>query len=230
MEPELTIPSGEWELSYVNVTTLTYGNPETNQVHVLDGAVLRNPGEVFRSCSIRFESSSPVLEYDGLSAESPPIIYLGLGSYATNDGTAPCYITPENGFVVFVLLGGNIIAGLNSQPIIELTDGATCLLRLEYGAIIDSTAIIGPLTSTIVIQHDGETKFSTVGISFPGFSGTLLNQPLGIVGGAGTTSFRPFTGDPSNLPSIGCAYFDTDLGYEIYWNGTDWVDSTGTPV
>lgn len=230
MEPLLTVPAGTWELANVTVTTLTYGNPSTNQVHILDGAVLRNPGEVFRSCSIKFESSSPVLEYDGLSVDSPPIMYLGLGSYAENDGTAPCYIVSDNSLIVLVLLGGTIIAGLNSQPIIELGENAVCILRLEYGAVIDTTAITGPASSTIIVQNDGETKFSEDGLVFSGFSGTILNQPLGVVGGAGPTSFRPFTGDPSSLPSVGCAYFDTDLGYQINWNGTQWVDSTGSPV
>lgn len=92
LEPELTVPAGIWDLEYANVTTLTYGNPEVNQIHILDGAKIRNPGEVFRSCSIRFESNSTVLEYDGLSNDALPVIFLGLGAIATNDGTVPCYI------------------------------------------------------------------------------------------------------------------------------------------
>lgn len=41
----------------------------------------------------------------------------------------------------------------------------------------------------------------------------------------GTTSERPTTS-----ASIGMSYFDTDLGYPIWYNGNSWVDSTGTTV
>lgn len=40
---------------------------------------------------------------------------------------------------------------------------------------------------------------------------------------AGTTAQRP----DSNL-WIGRPYFDTTLGYAIWWAGTEWVDATGT--
>lgn len=82
-----------------------------------------------------------------------------------------------------MLLGGTVISGLNSQPIIEIGENSQCILRLQNGASIDSTAITGPNSATIIIQHDGETKFSTLGIIFSGFSGTYLNQPLGTIGG-----------------------------------------------
>lgn len=42
---------------------------------------------------------------------------------------------------------------------------------------------------------------------------------------AGTTAQRPverlFAGRP---------YFDTTVGYPIWWDGTQWVDATGTPA
>jgi len=31
-------------------------------------------------------------------------------------------------------------------------------------------------------------------------------------------------------PPVGYMYFDTDLGKPIWWNGTGWVDATGTAV
>jgi hypothetical protein len=42
---------------------------------------------------------------------------------------------------------------------------------------------------------------------------------------AGTTAIRPTT----NL-QVGQFYFDTTLGYPIWYEGTDWVDATGTVV
>jgi hypothetical protein len=42
---------------------------------------------------------------------------------------------------------------------------------------------------------------------------------------AGTTALRPSTG-----LLVGQFYFDTSLGIPIWWNGTNWVDATGTVV
>jgi len=41
---------------------------------------------------------------------------------------------------------------------------------------------------------------------------------------SGTTADRP------SVTEIGFQYFDTDLGKPIYWNGSGWVDATGTAV
>jgi hypothetical protein len=44
----------------------------------------------------------------------------------------------------------------------------------------------------------------------------------------------PFNGTTANRPTqnlqIGQFYFDTTLGYPIWYDGTDWVDATGTVV
>jgi hypothetical protein len=42
---------------------------------------------------------------------------------------------------------------------------------------------------------------------------------------SGTTAQRPTKG-----LYIGRHYFDTTLGYQINYNGTVWVDGSGTPV
>lgn len=42
---------------------------------------------------------------------------------------------------------------------------------------------------------------------------------------SGTTTSRP-----TAFLQIGQFYFDTTLGYPIWYNGTDWVDATGTVV
>ena len=49
---------------------------------------------------------------------------------------------------------------------------------------------------------------------------TTLSTPS-----AGTTALRPSTG-----LLVGQFYFDTSLGIPIWWNGTNWVDATGTAV
>ena len=42
---------------------------------------------------------------------------------------------------------------------------------------------------------------------------------------SGTTANRP----TENL-QVGQYYFDTSLGYPIYWNGLDWVNALGYPL
>lgn len=59
-----------------------------------------------------------------------------------------------------------------------------------------------------------------------GFNNIVTNniQILSTVS-AGTTAERPAT----DL-QIGQQYFDTTLGIPIWWDGTNWVDATGTTV
>ncbi len=42
---------------------------------------------------------------------------------------------------------------------------------------------------------------------------------------SGTTALRPV----NNL-YISRPYFDTTLGYPVFWNGSGWVDAQGTPA
>lgn len=48
--------------------------------------------------------------------------------------------------------------------------------------------------------------------------------PRGYVNMNGPTTSRP-TGS-----ILGQQFFDTDLGFPVYWNGTTFVDATGTPA
>jgi hypothetical protein len=54
--------------------------------------------------------------------------------------------------------------------------------------------------------------------------GTILDIPWAK---SGITTDRPSGFDSTQ---IGYTYFDTTLGYPIYWNGTEWVDTTGSVV
>lgn len=56
----------------------------------------------------------------------------------------------------------------------------------------------------------------------------FFNQILMICGAltqSGTTTERPST----NL-WLGRMYWDTDLAFPVWWNGTTWVDSLGAPA
>ena len=45
----------------------------------------------------------------------------------------------------------------------------------------------------------------------------------------GTTANRPLTTGNPKL-AVGSNYFDTTLGIPIWWNGTNWVNASGTTV
>lgn len=38
------------------------------------------------------------------------------------------------------------------------------------------------------------------------------------------------TGSRPTSSILGQYYFDTTIGYPVYWNGSTWVDATGTPA
>jgi hypothetical protein len=50
-----------------------------------------------------------------------------------------------------------------------------------------------------------------------------------IIPDAGTTTERPISTTFIKL-QIGQLYFDTDLGIPIWWNGTNWINASGTVV
>lgn len=217
-EPEFIVPAGRWIIGDTAVTSKSYGNPALNLLTISDGAVLVDPGIPFRSVAIRSASSQPVLEFTTDSEVSPPIIGLELGVVVQNNGTAPCYVCPPGKFVVLALLGGQVLTGDHNQPIVALGSGSQCLLRITAVAdSIDPHIISGPADATLIVQHDGECSWP---LSFPDFLGTIVNQPIGLVGGAGPTSFRPAT------PMPGCMYYDTDVGAQLIRNGAAWTTAT----
>jgi hypothetical protein len=48
--------------------------------------------------------------------------------------------------------------------------------------------------------------------------------------GINVPSSGPTANRPATFLVIGQQYFDTTLGYPIWYDGTDWVDATGTVV
>ncbi len=96
-------------------------------------------------------------------------------------------------------------------------------------AQINISGVANSLRSEITWAPDGSGDARTfLDVEWPGVLGTLVNQASGIPGGAGPTDFRPTVA--IGPLSVGCVYFDTDLGLPIWWDGTDWVDAAGAVV
>lgn len=87
------------------------------------------------------------------------------------------------------------------------------------------------------VADKGLTEVKGTDLNYSGGFSTGYNKLIELYGGefrtiekssilfrlTGTTAQRP----TANL-LVGYTYFDTTLGYPIYWNGTNWVDGTGT--
>ena len=84
----------------------------------------------------------------------------------------------------------------------------------------------GKIRITVPIRNEPILALDGGSVAGPGIN----SQPIIELGANAQCFLRMQTGAEIDLPSIGCYYFDTDLGYSINWNGTIWVDSTGTPV
>ena len=54
---------------------------------------------------------------------------------------------------------------------------------------------------------------------------TAFNAPVGAMYRAGTTAERP-----ASPLGIGMMFFDTTLGFPVFWDGTQYVDATGAPA
>ena len=102
------------------------------------------------------------------------------------------------------------------------------LLLGEYASLqmnqnLDSPYVIN-IEATVANNKKGAKYFQDYSI---GWDNTTANEtlvPLGFITANGTTANRPTQG------ITGQTYFDTDLGYPIWFNGTSWVNATGQVV
>ncbi len=155
-------------------------------------------------------------------------LYASKACFIKNNGTAALIKAVVGPITVLSMDGSFTEIGNPAVAILDLAENSQALIYSLNGCIFTDNVISGPLTSTVILQHDGELNFP-----FPTqtlFSGTLINAPIGQDGGAGPTSFRPDTSGMFRPLATGCQYFDTDLGIPIFWTGIGWVDAQSNPV
>ena len=139
---------------------------------------------------------------------------LPLPSYI--DGNLSVYITPKNRQTPYCFATYNI-KGSNSGFISNMVTGKKYGTEVYGNIYIDENYI-----KLDFIDADRTNLEHYIKVIFEGtikYGGNPVN-----IGQAYPTSERPST------PYIGCQVFDTTLGKPIYWNGTTWVDATGTTV
>ena len=166
---------------------------------------------------------------DSKANEWRDLSYLGEG--ATIDSKtypAGLFVENSNGAFEAIITSSNISAATSSVSIDDTTPSTTTVYssdktQTELDAKVDSSRVLTDVpsgavfTDTITVIDD--TTPSTTTVYSSDKTQTLYNETQVR---SGTTPDRP-TG-----VVIGTMYFDTDLNMPIWWNGTDWVDATGT--
>lgn len=76
---------------------------------------------------------------------------------------------------------------------------------------------------TMSVRNNSTQEFVDVGLLGSDVDGEAVFQK-GVSGNYFTTSNRP------TVTKIGIMIFDQTLGKPIWWNGSNWVDATGTTV
>jgi hypothetical protein len=118
------------------------------------------------------------------------------------------------------------ILGLTTHEIANNSNGKVTLFGLVRG--LNTSAFSGG--DTLYSSSTG-TLTTSITSSFVGYvidshvsNGRILATRLRTDAAAGTTAQRPTT------RALGFRYFDNTLGIPIWWNGSDWVDATGSVV
>ena len=61
----------------------------------------------------------------------------------------------------------------------------------------------------------------------------IQTQTIGSIDGTyeiDVKDIQPSGSSRPSSPKVGQPFFDTTIGKPIWWNGTEWVDSTGTGI
>lgn len=106
------------------------------------------------------------------------------------------------------------IVDATTQSLVSSVTIVSSNTNISFNAVQDhqyQVVYTGSVDYTNRYKEEVNLEISEVGVIHPA-----------IVPGYGTYSNRPA------IRSIGTMYFDTSLGKPIYWNGTNWVDATGT--
>jgi xanthosine utilization system XapX-like protein len=216
--PAYSIPAGNYDTKYLNFEAPRNPNAIVT-VQIEDGALLRNLSGIGGAMILRGASNATCLAYDG------DFGFLRLHELARISNST---VTP-----MLQLTAGKTLAiyfeelAAADGPVVNATGGILGILVSEQALEITDNFATGAAPATVAYIHDGSIAFPALA----GF-GNTINLPMGQDGGYGPLGFRPQ--GLFQPVKTGCAYWDTSLlpapGKMIWYNGTVWVDATGTPV
>ena len=208
------------------------------EVHIADGAQLRNLGTTTggsaQGCNLVGTSTgigvTPPLDWDAIVGNPYGALVASGGGTIRNDGTTPMVIVPGGSLMICgIIENGFLSNGALSAPIVQLGVGSLLFVPYEFGLStnIDNTVFSSVDNSSLIgIENAGGFDFTNIA-TWAGFTGTLLNFAFNSSGGSGPTLYRPSSsfGPLGN----GVQYFDTTLGYPIWWSVAlaEWVNASG---
>jgi hypothetical protein len=208
-------------------------------LEIADGAQLRNLGGnnnggvrglTFVGMSTGI-GVTPPLAWDVGSGGGAPYGFLiaSGGGSVRNDGTVPMVQVPAGMLMIAgIFQSGAFNDGAFNTPIVQLGAGAFVIVPYAFAttANIGSTVFGGGAGEVVGIENLGGFDFTTIA-SWSNFTGTVFNIAFDLAGGSGPTAYRPFPvfGPLGN----GVQYFDTDIGYPVWWNVPlgFWVNAAG---
>lgn len=205
------------------------GLSKSTTVSIADGAVLSNLSGVVNAVSIIGNATTAPCIIPVFNTDSPPFLVADRGGGFANDGSFPMIVVPDNNAMVFASYDGGIFTKGSGTAVVQLGASAGLFYLVSSYGISEFKAgnaaiVTGDVTSGVVVIDDGTLPSPLP--PFTGFAGTTARGITQAV--ATTTATRPAGfGDG---PKLGLSVFDSDLGKPIWWDGTQWVDATGTPA
>lgn len=244
IEPGPTEPAVVWDMKGAYLVGKN-GPHDSMPVQIRRNATLHNLASVGGGARLQHSKQTgdpPALTFSPLAPGVAPVFVVRDGAElkSLSNATDMMFVTPPGEFyLVFKDLGTAkadgpypvVAAGPGSQlKVVALTGG------LSIDTVQPANWIGSDPAAFVGWVHDGSMAFPAnfwTGYH-PNNAGTNFNMPLGQCGGMGPTAFRPVDQAAAPNPSVGCMYLDTDLaagaGKPVWWNGSGWVDATGTPA
>lgn len=87
-----------------------------------------------------------------------------------------------------------------------------------------------PITPTVYSEKHFDILNNVLRLYFNQINGFTigLNSNIVALSTLGAPSAGPTEDRPVNNLQVGQQYFDTTLGFPVFWNGTEWVSASGT--
>ena len=207
------------------------GTGNTPMLSVADGGYLRNVTQVFTLQITGTPTAQPFIVQD-LPAVSLLLregAEIGLGAGAT--APAVDVLASVIGTQVTSALSGQIVSAAGAgQSIVRLASGISCIsVGLGFvgggpGPWYPPQTFEGDATTSVFSLHDNTTRPDPPTL----FLGSFVVQPFSAaalsVPSAGATGSRPLGA------ALGEMFFDTTVGFPVWWTGALWVDASGTPA
>lgn len=196
-------------------------------LQIADGGRIRNPSVIQGGLIV---SGAPTAVIPIVF--STPGVVMRQGGVVRNDVGALVamidVLAPNPNFILAMIEGSSFDnSAVPAVPIVNLSPGvglAWVVLQAVTTPITPST-IQGDATTSFTYLHDASSEAIPQILFLGTFFEQRLDRAAAILPSQGPTVSRPIIVDPA---FVGQMFFDTTLGFPVWWNGVVWVDATGT--